>query len=424
MLAPNLTQAVGAVPANTPASTSLGSSSEDATLLNALLVSPATQEETSFADALAGLVAETSVEDVETATAAANIVAPATSAMTNPGIAASSLANPAPDTVPAANETTGIPNSTAPVLNPTTGAPQELTPPSQTLATEGPSNPTLAGDGPSKDVDVALNLETDSAVARSGTHAPVAPTNSPAAANEPAFEAPNPEAVPDESVTDVLDEQSAAAKRRVLDGNSQPTVTEPQVPVANRNSSTDSSPAPEVAPASEFLPASDLAAGSLPTLANPLVQTAGSTAQASEIGSSTPVPNETASVGQVSDHIVKAHQSMEAGLARLEITLDPPELGRITIELRETDDQLAGKLIVSDPVTLESIKQSVPSMMDSLLDAGLDFENLELEHFEQNDAEQSPNETDNVDETLLEHGGTQTPNRAHGDHSGGVNILV
>ena len=82
---------------------------------------------------------------------------------------------------------------------------------------------------------------------------------------------------------------------------------------------------------------------------------------------------------QVTDHFVTARQSIENDQARLEVTLDPPELGRIKIELLGKNDQLSARLIVSDGLTLDAIRDSLPRMFDALADSGISFDNFQLE---------------------------------------------
>lgn len=84
---------------------------------------------------------------------------------------------------------------------------------------------------------------------------------------------------------------------------------------------------------------------------------------------------------QVTDHIVAARQSIHEGKARLEVMLDPPELGSIRIELTESGDALAAKLVATESSTLDALKSALPSMLDSLAAAGIEVDSLQLEGF-------------------------------------------
>jgi len=96
---------------------------------------------------------------------------------------------------------------------------------------------------------------------------------------------------------------------------------------------------------------------------------------------------QTSITNQVTDHIVSAKQSSQDGQSQIEIVLDPPELGRVKIELTSRNDQLDARLIVSDAATLDAIKDNLPRLMDSLGDAGLSLDGFQLEGSSPDEAE-------------------------------------
>ena len=88
---------------------------------------------------------------------------------------------------------------------------------------------------------------------------------------------------------------------------------------------------------------------------------------------------ETPVVGQVSNHIVTATHKVRDGSSTLEVTLDPPDLGRITIEVTESEDKLSARLRVSEARTMDAIRSGMPSILDSLADAGVALEGFDLD---------------------------------------------
>lgn len=82
---------------------------------------------------------------------------------------------------------------------------------------------------------------------------------------------------------------------------------------------------------------------------------------------------------QVTDHIVAAKHSSIDGESQLEVVLDPPELGKIKIELTSKTDQLHAKLVITDHATLDAIRESLPKLFDSLAEAGISLEGFQLE---------------------------------------------
>ncbi len=95
---------------------------------------------------------------------------------------------------------------------------------------------------------------------------------------------------------------------------------------------------------------------------------------------------------QLADHIISARREASLGSARIEITLDPPELGRVFIEITNAQDRLSARLLVADPTTLQSVRAELPTLLDSLADAGLTIDEFEFGQF--HDAQTSSSETD------------------------------
>ncbi len=134
--------------------------------------------------------------------------------------------------------------------------------------------------------------------------------------------------------------------------------------------------------------------------------------------SSAQATNATISI-QATDHILSARQMMVDGKATLEVELDPPELGKVTIELVEEDSQLRGKLIIAESSSMELIKSSVPDMLRTLAEAGVMFSDLELANPGQEQQQSSRREYENVDQSQtsgenVAHHSTTNAARKHG----------
>jgi flagellar hook-length control protein FliK len=96
---------------------------------------------------------------------------------------------------------------------------------------------------------------------------------------------------------------------------------------------------------------------------------------------------------QLKEHIVAAHQHHDADGTRLEVTLDPPELGRVVIELASVEEQLTARLTAAEPATLHAIRTGLPALLDALADAGLNFDNFQLGNFaDQHAGSQQPHQ--------------------------------
>lgn len=88
---------------------------------------------------------------------------------------------------------------------------------------------------------------------------------------------------------------------------------------------------------------------------------------------------QTSVTNQVTDHIVSATRSSSDGQSQIEIVLDPPELGKVKIELTSRNDQLDARLVVSETATLDLIKDSLPRLFESLGEAGVSVDGFQLE---------------------------------------------
>lgn len=167
-------------------------------------------------------------------------------------------------------------------------------------------------------------------------------------------------------------------------------------------------------------------AKSIEVVANPRVETPGVSRQVVSPKGVFEVAPEVIT-DQISKHIISANQSISKGTARLEVSLDPPELGRITIELSEVDEQLTAKLIVSDNAVVETVRRSIPAMLDSLVEAGMSVDDFQLDTAA-SDQHRSDQEADPL-------GLNETPELSPGDVAGsagesaalgpnGINILA
>ena len=125
---------------------------------------------------------------------------------------------------------------------------------------------------------------------------------------------------------------------------------------------------------------------------------------------------------QLADHVVQARHQIENGRAELEVQLDPPELGKITIELTETKDSLTAKILVAERSTLESMRENTNSILDSLASEGVALDHLQLEASER---EQQDTEEDHYESLPQSDTQTQSPIRTtSANSSSGIDILV
>ena len=81
---------------------------------------------------------------------------------------------------------------------------------------------------------------------------------------------------------------------------------------------------------------------------------------------------------QLATHIVAARQVLDGGTLKVEVTLDPPELGRVSVELADGNEQLTARVLAADPTTLRTIQTDLPILLDSLQEAGVSVDAFEF----------------------------------------------
>jgi flagellar hook-length control protein FliK len=85
-----------------------------------------------------------------------------------------------------------------------------------------------------------------------------------------------------------------------------------------------------------------------------------------------PISNPTPPAVPISGLAVEIAASAQAGNNRFEIRLDPPELGRIEVQLNvDHDGKVTSKLVVDRPETLALLQRDAPDLQRSLEQAGL-----------------------------------------------------
>lgn len=72
------------------------------------------------------------------------------------------------------------------------------------------------------------------------------------------------------------------------------------------------------------------------------------------------------------------HASMTRADKQIQIRLDPPELGTVTVRIAEQGDQIQGILQVSRDDTRREIEQALPQVLKGLQDAGIQVRRLEV----------------------------------------------
>lgn len=118
----------------------------------------------------------------------------------------------------------------------------------------------------------------------------------------------------------------------------------------------------------------DVSAGSNASLVVP-TQDVGAGAQPLDDASSV---SKASIAEQVSNHIVASKISQKGESRQLEIRLDPPELGSISIEIVETNDRLSAKVSATEPIALQALQSNLSHLFDSLDQAGVEFDKLEF----------------------------------------------
>ena len=82
---------------------------------------------------------------------------------------------------------------------------------------------------------------------------------------------------------------------------------------------------------------------------------------------------------QVAEHIVAARLTQpKPGRTELQIKLDPPHLGTLSVEIIELNDQLSARVTAVDGVTLQKLQSQLPNLFESLDQAGIEFTEFDL----------------------------------------------
>ena len=92
--------------------------------------------------------------------------------------------------------------------------------------------------------------------------------------------------------------------------------------------------------------------------------------------------SESSPTRQIANHIVSSRQVNDAGSTKIEVTLDPPELGRVSIQLAETNDRVTVRVLAIEPATLNSIKADLNTLVENLREAGIDVEDCQCDSFD------------------------------------------
>jgi flagellar hook-length control protein FliK len=101
-----------------------------------------------------------------------------------------------------------------------------------------------------------------------------------------------------------------------------------------------------------------------------------SAASASKLANAASQSDVSASVSkQIQESI---HSSLRQDEQQITIRLNPPELGRVSIQFREQDGQLVGLLEVSKAQTRAEIQQALPQIIQNLADSGVQVKRLEV----------------------------------------------
>jgi len=70
--------------------------------------------------------------------------------------------------------------------------------------------------------------------------------------------------------------------------------------------------------------------------------------------------------------------SFQNGVRQITIQLNPPSLGRVSINFQETAGEITGRLLVSKPETKLEIEQSLPQIIQNLSDSGINIKRVEV----------------------------------------------
>ena len=81
---------------------------------------------------------------------------------------------------------------------------------------------------------------------------------------------------------------------------------------------------------------------------------------------------------QVATHLATARIVRGVDKQEVTITLDPPRLGTISVEIIENNDVLAARVTAVEPVALQALQSNLSSLIESLEQAGIEFDSFEF----------------------------------------------
>lgn len=82
---------------------------------------------------------------------------------------------------------------------------------------------------------------------------------------------------------------------------------------------------------------------------------------------------------QLRDAVVSQSRYVSSnGHTYMEVQLDPPELGTVRIQLSESEHGMRAKLVVANESTLRTIESELPTLRQSLADAGVSIDQFDL----------------------------------------------
>jgi len=113
---------------------------------------------------------------------------------------------------------------------------------------------------------------------------------------------------------------------------------------------------------------------------------------------------------RVSEQVIESIRASFTGPgagSRIVIRLNPPELGKISVEFREDNNQLTGVLEVSKIQTRDQIQQALPEIVKTLHDAGVNLKKFDLQLSDQ------PQQQPFADQSLQDNGARQHDNLSH-----------
>ena len=119
---------------------------------------------------------------------------------------------------------------------------------------------------------------------------------------------------------------------------------------------------------------------------------------------------------------------------RVQVRLDPPELGSVFVEVSSTDDGIVARLAAVDPVARAALRNELMDLKKTLSDAGYDNVDIDLSHDESAFERHNPNSDDSATSDHVESGSDSTADSVDGPaqnstagtalRSGKINILA